>query len=81
MAKTIIFFLVLHRYLLVNSNFLSALPDAFNFSPEKIFSTLALKKYFLNSPQISFGEGRDFHLALVGLCQRVHGQHEENHLI
>ena len=38
MAKTIIFFLVLHRYLLVNSNFLSALPDAFNFSPEKIFS-------------------------------------------
>lgn len=38
MAKTMIFFLVLHRYLLVNSNFLSALPDAFNFSPEKIFS-------------------------------------------
>ena len=40
MANTIVFFIVLHRCLFVNWNFLTALPDAFNLSPERMFSEL-----------------------------------------
>ena len=62
METTIVVFRVLHRCVFGNWNFLTPLPDAFNFNAEK---------YFLNCPRISFGECYDFHLELVGRCQWI----------